>query len=70
MLEKKTSYFITDDIEIYSDDSDEKTKTKKIEYINSFFRETRIRWIYFFKENKKNIRNFFKLGTLKLLPEI
>ena len=43
MLEKKTSYFITDDIEIYSDDSDGKTKTKKIEYINSFFRETRIR---------------------------
>ena len=36
------SYFITDDIDIYSDDSDEKTEMKKNEYINLFLKETRI----------------------------
>ena len=42
---KKRSYFITDDIEIYSDDSDnsdEKTQIKAIKYINLFLKETRI----------------------------
>ena len=45
LLEKKRSYFITDDIEIYSDDSDdsdEKNQMKTIKCINSFLKETRI----------------------------
>ena len=46
--EKKMFYFITDDIENYSDDSDdsdysdEKTQMKTIKYINLFLKETRI----------------------------
>ena len=37
--EKKTSNFITDDIEIYSDDSDEKIQMKKkVMRITSFFK--------------------------------
>ena len=46
--EKKMSYFITDNIENYSDDSDdsdysdEKTQMKTIKYINLFLKETRI----------------------------
>ena len=45
---KKRSYFITDDIDIYSvdsddsDHSDEKSEMKKIKYINSFLKETGI----------------------------
>ena len=58
--EKKMSAFITDDIEIYSDDHgdsddsnhsddfDEKTKMKKIKYT------------IFFKRNKNNMINLFK----------
>ena len=41
---KKRSYFITDDLKIYSDDSDdsdEKTQMKTIKYINLFLKETR-----------------------------
>ena len=46
LLEKKRSYFITDDIEIYSDgsddsdESDEKTEMKKIKCISLFLKET------------------------------
>ena len=42
---KKMSNFLTSDIEIYfdySDDSDEKTEMKKIKYINLFLKETRM----------------------------
>ena len=39
---KKRPYVIIDDIEIYSDDSDEKTQMKTIKYINLFLKETRI----------------------------
>ena len=46
VVRKKRSYFITDGIEIYSDDSndsDEKTQMKRIKYINFLFlKETRI----------------------------
>ena len=48
VVEKKRSYFITDDIDIHSDNSDDsdnsdqKTEMKKIKYINLFFKETRI----------------------------
>ena len=44
---EKEKYFITDDIDIYSadsDDSDEKTEMKKIKFIDSFLKETRIIW--------------------------
>ena len=46
LLEKKRSYFFTDDIEIYSDgsddsdESDEKTEMKKIKCISLFLKET------------------------------
>ena len=55
------SYFITEDIEIYSEDSNsnEKTERKKIKCINLCF-----------KRNKNNMINAFKLGTLKFLPDI
>ena len=45
---KKMSYFITDDREIYSDDSDdsddsnEKTQMKTINYTNLFLKATKI----------------------------
>ena len=45
---KERSYFITDDIETYSDDyddsddSDEKTQMNTIKYRNLFLKETRI----------------------------
>ena len=42
LLEKKRSYFITEDIEIYSDnydDSDEKTEMKKIKCISLFLKK-------------------------------
>ena len=59
---------------IYSDDfddSDEKTEMKKIKYVHLFLKETRIiLQVYFLKENKKNVINFFKLGTLKFHPDI
>ena len=42
LLEKKRSYFLTDNIEVYSDDSDEKTQMKTFKYINLFLKETRI----------------------------
>ena len=48
LLEKKRSYFITGDIEIYSDDSDdfndsdEKTEIKKIKRLSLSLKETRI----------------------------
>ena len=38
VFRKKRSYFVTDDIEIYSDDSDEKTQMKTIKYINLFLK--------------------------------
>ena len=41
---KKISSFITDDKEIYSDDSDDsdkKTQMKKIKYMNLFLKATR-----------------------------
>ena len=69
LLEKKRSYFITDDIEICSDDSfdsddpDEKTQMKTIKYINVFLKGTRIILsIYFLKANKKEIIIFLSLG--------
>ena len=72
MLEKERGHIlITEDIEIYSndsddsDDSDKKTQLRTIKYINLFLKETRM-----IKENKKNIRSFSKLGTLKFLPDI
>ena len=43
--EKKMSNFISDNIEIYSDDSDdsdEKIEMRKTKYINLFLKETRI----------------------------
>ena len=45
LLEKKMSYLITDNVEIYSDDSDdshEKTEMKKIKDVHLFLKETRI----------------------------
>ena len=42
LLEKKRSYFLTDNIEVSSDDSDEKTPMKTFKYINLFLKETRI----------------------------
>ena len=48
VVKKKRSYFITDYIKIYSDDSndsddsDKKTQMKTIKYINLFLKETRI----------------------------
>ena len=45
VVRKKRSCFITDDIEIYSDDSDdsdEKTQIKTIKCINLHLKETRI----------------------------
>ena len=41
LLEKKRSYFLTDDIEVYSDDSDEKPQMSTFKYINLFLKETR-----------------------------
>ena len=69
---KKMSNFITDNIEIYSDDSDdfdEKTEIKKIyEFV---FRRNKNNMInLFFKKNKENIRNFFKLEILNFLSEM
>ena len=48
LLKKKRSYFITDYIKIYSDDSndsddsDKKAQMKTIKYINLLLKETRI----------------------------
>ena len=45
LLEKKRSYFMTDNVEICfddSDDSDEKTEMKKIKYINLFLKEANL----------------------------
>ena len=39
VFRKKRSYFVTDDIEIYSD---EKTQMKTIKYINLFLKEARV----------------------------
>ena len=41
VTEKKMPDFITDDVEIYSDDSDD-SEMKKIKYISLFLKETRI----------------------------
>ena len=69
---KKMSNFITGNVEIYSDDSDdfdEKTEIKKIyEFV---FRRNKNNMInLFFKKNKENIRNFFKLEILNFLSEM
>ena len=45
LQKKKMSNFITDDIEIYSDDSDDsngKNQMQKIKYITLFLKETTI----------------------------
>ena len=66
VIRKKRSYFITYDIKSYFDDSDEKTEMKKIKCISLLLKEIQIiSYIYIFKENKKNIRNFCKLGVKK-----